>query len=328
MGLSWSGSVNRMPRHDKQIKCLSRYKNIYGSSMTAHITWVRSFEAAARCGSLTTAGADLGLTQAAISQHIKALESHLRVQLFTREARGVSLTGAGSELYLEVVEGLHQIDRALQRYRPSKTGDMFVLCNTSLMIRWLLPRLPAFCQQYPGISLRVGTTLRRTDAFGLQSDVELFLAPATGDTRTRVVAPGDMAAVCAPRVAATCLRDLRSGAMRLATVVSYEAMYQAWIEAVPGKPRKAPATLTLDSFYAALALTEAEQAVTICPRLLASDALNAGKLVEVAPVPDAPKLHYWSDVRDMKNESAVTFNQWVSSQLSSQADNEMAKSTA
>ncbi|MGH1356691.1 MAG: LysR family transcriptional regulator, partial [Thalassovita sp.] len=43
------------------------------------LTWFRSFEAAARTLSFTAAGDEIGMTQSAVSQQIKALETRLRV---------------------------------------------------------------------------------------------------------------------------------------------------------------------------------------------------------------------------------------------------------
>src|SRR5688500_10528045 len=60
------------------------------------LVWLRAFEAAARRSSFTLAADELGLTQAAISQQIRALESRLGAALFHRRQRGVILTPEGS----------------------------------------------------------------------------------------------------------------------------------------------------------------------------------------------------------------------------------------
>ena len=48
-----------------------------------HLPWLRSFEAAARRLNFTLAGEELGLTQAAMSQHVSALEAALGVNCST-----------------------------------------------------------------------------------------------------------------------------------------------------------------------------------------------------------------------------------------------------
>jgi hypothetical protein len=58
---------------------------------------VRAFEAAARLGSFTRAGAELGMTQAAVSYQIKLLEERVDAPLFLRLPRQVRLTETASD---------------------------------------------------------------------------------------------------------------------------------------------------------------------------------------------------------------------------------------
>ena len=59
---------------------------------------LRGFEAAARLGSFHKAAEELHLTQSAISQQIRSLETYLEQPLFFRNGRSVSLTDAGYDL--------------------------------------------------------------------------------------------------------------------------------------------------------------------------------------------------------------------------------------
>ena len=59
---------------------------------------VRAFEAASRHLNLSRAAEELGVTQGAISKQVIALEDFIGVQLFEREATGLSLTSEGSNL--------------------------------------------------------------------------------------------------------------------------------------------------------------------------------------------------------------------------------------
>jgi DNA-binding MarR family transcriptional regulator len=64
---------------------------------------LRLFIRAARTGSFFRAGRELGLSQPTASRIIAAMERELRVGLFTRSTRAISLTDAGSD-YLARVE--------------------------------------------------------------------------------------------------------------------------------------------------------------------------------------------------------------------------------
>ena len=58
---------------------------------------LRGFEAAARLGSFHKAADELHLTQSAISQQIRSLETFLEQPLFHRSGRSVTLTDAGHD---------------------------------------------------------------------------------------------------------------------------------------------------------------------------------------------------------------------------------------
>ena len=61
-------------------------------------TLVQSFLAVAETGSLSAAAHALGQSQPTTGRHVKALESQLKVNLFDRHARGLTLSDAGAEL--------------------------------------------------------------------------------------------------------------------------------------------------------------------------------------------------------------------------------------
>ena len=56
---------------------------------------LKIFHAVAEAGSFTNATVNLNLSQSAISRQIQALEQDLKVQLFERHARGLTLTENG-----------------------------------------------------------------------------------------------------------------------------------------------------------------------------------------------------------------------------------------
>ncbi|MGI9508363.1 MAG: LysR family transcriptional regulator, partial [Geminicoccaceae bacterium] len=57
-----------------------------------NLNWLRTFEAAARLSGFAAASRELGLTQAAVSQQIKALETKLGHDLFIRRPKSLQLT--------------------------------------------------------------------------------------------------------------------------------------------------------------------------------------------------------------------------------------------
>ena len=58
----------------------------------------RVFYTVAKCGSLTKAASELYISQPAVSQSIKQLETQLGVRLFNRTHRGMELSALGGKL--------------------------------------------------------------------------------------------------------------------------------------------------------------------------------------------------------------------------------------
>lgn len=117
---------------------------------------LRVFEAAARLGSFSAAGAALHVSHAAISRQIRQLEIWFGRKLFVREARGVRLTKAGLDLAPSVSDGFGRIAAASDALRrDDRQRTIAVGCIPSIASRWLVPMLPAFAKAYPDISVQV-----------------------------------------------------------------------------------------------------------------------------------------------------------------------------
>ena len=76
------------------------------------LTWLRSFEAAARHLNFTAAADELNLTQSAISQQVRSLEVRLGLKLFERKARGLLLTDEGRKRLPRTISGLEILSDA------------------------------------------------------------------------------------------------------------------------------------------------------------------------------------------------------------------------
>ncbi|WP_181936557.1 LysR family transcriptional regulator [Hydrogenophaga borbori] len=107
------------------------------------------FEQAAQALSFTKAGAQLGLTQSAVSRQMIDLEALLQVALFARERQRLKLTEAGAEfreLIRPVLQDLRAATLRMQMHAvPNNVLNVSVaasFCNL-----WLIPNLPGFCAQ-------------------------------------------------------------------------------------------------------------------------------------------------------------------------------------
>lgn len=119
------------------------------------INMLEAFDAVARLRSFTFAGLELGLTQAAVSSRIKALESLVRVQLISRTSRSVELTASGEAYLQRVREVLSQLRDATHGLRGEERSRVKVLAAQAFATLWLISRLGRFRLNFPDIDLRV-----------------------------------------------------------------------------------------------------------------------------------------------------------------------------
>jgi DNA-binding transcriptional LysR family regulator len=116
-----------------------------------------TFARAAERGSFTDAAADLGVTQAAVSQRIAALEKELRVSLFNRRAGRIALTEAGERLYelTRRILDLHEEAREnLGGYHSSISGDLPIAASSVPAECYLPALLASFRERFPGVHVR------------------------------------------------------------------------------------------------------------------------------------------------------------------------------
>jgi LysR family transcriptional regulator, glycine cleavage system transcriptional activator len=118
------------------------------------ITWLRSFEAAARHGSFTRAASDLHLTQSAVSQQVRHLERHLDCKLFHRLPGQLALSHYGQRLFSDIGPALHRIEQAVSEIR-GPGAPLHVSCSPSFANRWLMPKLGRFLRLHPEIDLHL-----------------------------------------------------------------------------------------------------------------------------------------------------------------------------
>lgn len=116
--------------------------------------WLRSFAAVAASGNFTRAAVQLGLTQAAISQHLSKLEA-THGRLLLRHARGVELTPAGQVLldYWQELERADQRLRARLADTSSDHGEVRLITPGSVGLA-LYPILLQLQRRQPGLVMR------------------------------------------------------------------------------------------------------------------------------------------------------------------------------
>jgi LysR family glycine cleavage system transcriptional activator len=164
---------------------------------------LRDFEAAARRLSFTRAAEELGVTQAAISHHVRVLEDHLGFRLFRRLNNGLLLTEKG-EGYLpsirQAFDVLCEATDAVQGHGESQVLTLSVLPNFAL--RWLVPRLAEFQRRNPTIDVRLLTAYRGTEFLREDIDAAIRLGADWPGLNADHLFGSDMFPVCSPMLTA------------------------------------------------------------------------------------------------------------------------------
>lgn len=127
---------------------------------------LRVFEAVATRLSFAEAAEALSVTPAAVSQQIKVLEDYLQMPLLRRSGRKVELTPEGAQLLPGIRSGLDTLVASLQQLRLLRaTGNLKVSTLSSLLQKWITPRLQRLYEAIPDLQVDWHTS-RETVDFG------------------------------------------------------------------------------------------------------------------------------------------------------------------
>jgi DNA-binding transcriptional LysR family regulator len=147
-----------------------------------------AFAAVVRAGSFTRAAAQLGLTQSAISQTVRALESRLDLKLLNRTTRSVSPTEAGERLYSVVGPRFADIEAELAvlgELRGKPAGSVRITATEHAVRTLVWPRLHPWLRGFPDIKVEISSDNRFIDIVAERFDIGVRLG---GDVAKDMIA--------------------------------------------------------------------------------------------------------------------------------------------
>ncbi|HXV30373.1 MAG TPA: LysR substrate-binding domain-containing protein [Sinorhizobium sp.] len=134
---------------------------------------LRVFEAAARLGSFTRAGEELGMTQTAVSYQIKLIEENIGEPLFLRRPRQVTLTEVGKRLAPKVTEAFEMLKEAVASARGDADTALCINSTATFATQWLARNIGAFQLAHPHISVRLTTSDQIVDFSKEAADIAI-----------------------------------------------------------------------------------------------------------------------------------------------------------
>ncbi|MFN0190430.1 MAG: LysR substrate-binding domain-containing protein [Aestuariivirga sp.] len=130
---------------------------------------LKAFFAVARTGGFSRAAEKLGLTQPAVSDHVRKLELQYGVELFRREPEGAALTAIGRKLYAiaeRQFESETQAIELLARARNLAEGQLTLGADAAIHA---LPLVARFRERFPGVDIRIVAGNSRALVEGLRN---------------------------------------------------------------------------------------------------------------------------------------------------------------
>jgi len=172
-----------------------------------------AFAAVVRARSFTRAAAQLGVSQSALSQTVRALERRLDLKLLNRTTRSVSPTEAGERLYQTVGPRLADIEAelaVLRELRGRPAGTVRITATEHAVRTLIWPRLRPWLSKYADIRIEISADNRFTDIVAERFDIgvrlgadvakDMIAVRMAPDMRLAVVgSPGYFARCPAPR---------------------------------------------------------------------------------------------------------------------------------
>lgn len=281
------------------------------------LNWLRAFEVSARLLNFTHAAEELNLTQAAISQQVKALESQLGVALFKRLPRRLELTEAGKSYFPVVRESVERLAASTDEiFGHGHRSALSIRSSLVFFTHWIAPRLPRFKARHPHVSIRVASNIW-VDETEFDADLEIRYGQGRWPgMRAERLTWDTLVPVCSPTlISADCPLQRPPDLARhpLLHVLGYEEGWGYWLQKNNAERVDSSRGMQFDTLISALTMAELGQGVALARSSLVKHLLDEGRLVAPlgcqVPTKEAFYLVYPS--HSLVNPDAAAFAQWL-----------------
>ncbi|WP_108880906.1 LysR family transcriptional regulator [Anderseniella sp. Alg231-50] len=284
-----------------------------------NLNWLRSFEAAARLLSFTAASREIGLTQTAVSQHIKALETQLGDKLFLRRPKSLHLTDVGKAYLLTVREALDTIEMSTTGLFGPRQARTITLRASMAFIMWVSPKLDGFLRDHPCISIKLVTSIWKNPSDQHPVDVDIILAPK-GHARSDLELLSDETIV--PIFSATSDRKITTPRDLLRQppihIMGFDDHWARYLSAQALKPAGSGGRLITDTSTAAIEMVAAGLGCAVIIERFAQAAIETGQKVRIVGEPIAlGQSHYLmrTERRAAVQAQVEAFESWLRHQF-------------
>ncbi|MBB5576448.1 MULTISPECIES: LysR substrate-binding domain-containing protein [Rhizobium] len=258
---------------------------------------LRVFEAAARHGSFTRAGKELGMTQTAVSYQIKLLEENVGEPLFLRRPRQIELTDAGQRLAPKVSEAFGMLHEAMASVSSDAETTLLIHSTPTFASQWLARHLGSFQLLHPNVAVRLATSDKIIDFSRESSDIAIRSGRGTWPgLRAHLLMKMNFTPMLSPALGAS-IGGVHTPAdlLKLRIIDAGDPWWVQWFEAAgvpdPGLQGRPRSRLGAQSFEASAAI--AGQGVAVLTPEFYADDLAAGRLVQPFDILCNDGSNYW-----------------------------------
>ncbi len=283
------------------------------------LTWFRAFDASARHLNFTSAAQELGLTQSAVSQHIRALEARLGAPLFLRKPRGLALTDAGRHLVPDVAAAMARLRIATDAFEPAAKGDILTVATSVSFAQWFLaPGLSDFRRRFPDIRVRLVTTVWPDDFVASNADVEIrFGLAEVADGGARLLGNNRMVAVASPElVQGVSVDDWQN--LKVLPLIQPVGISDSWTKVMRtlGQEDCPEPQYFVDTHGLAVDMAVNGAGIALTSGLIAGPSLLKGRLVSL-PLPDIQAREgYFVAIKGSVEAAKQGFVDWLDERVS------------
>jgi len=276
---------------------------------------LNSFAAAARHGSFSRAGAEVGLTQSAVSRQVALLEDWLQTPLFTRSGRRVALNAEGRAYAEAIGPALDRIRGATTRLLARRPAtELNIATLPSFGMRWLAPRLPRFTAEHPQLVVNFAARSRDFD-FGQESfDAAIHFGHADWpDAAHHFLFREEAIPVCAPGwLAANPIATAADVADKpLLFQSSRRDAWTKWFRAA-GIEARAESGPTFEHFLMLAQAAAAGAGIALIPSFLIGPELGSGALVSPLDRPlSTDEAYYLVHPAGAASPTLAAFVAWI-----------------
>jgi DNA-binding transcriptional LysR family regulator len=262
-------------------------------------TLMALFVQVAETGSLSRAADQLGLSNAAASRYLSALEERLGARLVERNTRRLFLTEPGQEFLRRskaILADLQDAESAVNSTTLNPTGTLRVTASLSFSMHHIAPLLPEYTRRYPNVSVHIETANRYLDLIDNNIDVAIRTREFEPDSnitirrlaetrRILAASPGYLAKAGTPRA----LEDLARHALLVYTYANNPHELRFTREGETSTISVKGVLESNDGQVLRAAALE-DLGILIQPTYILYDDIVAGRLVPVLDAWDLPRL--------------------------------------